>query len=367
MFNKVNKYIIIEFIKIFLLIYFSIFLLTFVIDYLDFITKAKAVTINNNFIVLLIILLKTPLLVEELTIFAILISVSLTLKKFISTNEMIIFLCNEYSSWKIIKILSYILIIFSFVNIFIINPFFILLNKKSKQIELFYTEKETNYFISSNNGLWFKFTSLNGQKNIIFRSSKIYLKELKFLDNIVIIFNENGVFEERLVIEEMIFNNGNFDLQKIFSNQKEKQTNIFEKQVLETNLTKDFILQQIQNKYENVNLMSIFKIVNLIKIFKKVNLNNHIFIVKLVIYILTPLIFIIMSLTAHLFINNFSRRNNFVLEFLLVIICGVLFFVIFYFIKELIYANKISVFYLINYILSIFLVLLILLIRKINL
>ena len=153
--KRINIYLLKEFIKIFLLMLFSIFLLVFIIDFLEFsqnIHKHSIPPIDA----IKIVLYRVPSMIESFLQFIILLSIVFTITKISIKSELTILYTNGFSSWKILKLYSVFIFIFGLVVIFFLNFLFSNLLKQSSIIENSYTKKENRYFVESYNYIKYK-------------------------------------------------------------------------------------------------------------------------------------------------------------------------------------------------------------------
>lgn len=365
--KKINKYIIFDFIKLFIVLYLSIFCLVFIADFLEFSRKIKF-DFNSFFVVCKIVLFRAPKILEDFVQFLVLLASAITLKKYVARSEMTIMQMNGVSLWKIIKIFSGISIALSVLIITIFNPIALHLNKIAKKAELSYFKKEQFDFVESANGIWLKQNDTKNNQKAIIRSSKVYLNDYSFVDNIIIVLDENNKFIKRLNIENMKLEDMNWKAYNINQVEYLKPIQHFDEMVIATNITQEFVKQQLQNKYENVSQMSFYKLVNLTKEFKKVGLPIKKFVIQQNIFLTKPFVFIMMSMIACLVIKNTNRKDNTIFEIFVTVVIGILLFIVQNIIFELTMAQKLShIFAIWGWIVFVYLVLFYLLIKKIEL
>lgn len=341
MLDKITNYLLKEFMKIFLLILVSIFILVFIIDFLEFLPKTETYSIPP-FEAIKIVLFRIPVMIENFLQFIILISTVLTLTKISSKSELTVMYSSGISTWKIIKIYSIYVFFIGLLVIFFLNLLFAKLNKISTLTENKYTKYENKYFIENSNGLWFK--QPNIKKNtgeVLIRANKVYLEDLIF-KNCILIFMENDGFKKRYNVETMYLKNGYWLLDSVYIFKKDKIMNFKKELKLPTQLSKKFVKQQIQNKYEDLDLIPFFSLNKLIKEFKDSGLDIYKFVVKKYILMLTPFMYVLMVFIGILFSNNYQRDNKSVLNIFKTIVFGICIFVIQNTLFELASANKIN-------------------------
>ncbi len=342
--NKITKYFLIEFIKIFLLILFSISILVFIVDFLEFLPKIEKYSIPS-FMAIKIILFRIPNMIEEFLEFIILLSIVFTMTKIASKNELTIIYASGYSNWKILRAYSIFIFLIGIFTICCLNAISINLKKQSIILENKYTKNEKKYFVESNSGLWLKKIDSNNKNNeIIIRAKKVYLDDLIFKD-CILEFLDNGNFQKRYNTETIKITDDFWILENVYvfiENEKIK----FKPEIkIPVNISQNFIKQQIQNKYENLDLIPLFSLNKLIKEFKISGLDIRKFIVKKNILILTPFIYVLMVFFGVLFSNNYQRNTKNIVNIFKTIICGICIFVVQNTLFELALANKINVFF----------------------
>ncbi|MDR2760583.1 MAG: LptF/LptG family permease [Rickettsiales bacterium] len=355
-----------DLLKTFFLLYLAVFFLVFMVDYIEFLSKGK-----NHIVPLLagikIVAYRTPRIMESLIQFLVLLSSAITLKKLSSRGELTAMYASGFSLWKITAVFSVLSLVIGFLNIFIVNPFFIKTSKISKKMELFHTKMESGEFVESPNGIWFEQINPKNNEKIILRTVKIYLDGMIFRDNIMLIFDENEKFLKKLSIEELTLYE-NFWLAKgVFTVEKGKPIKSAEKITILTNLKKDFVAQKIKNKYENINYMNIYQLAEFYDVFKKHKLDYGKFLAKINIELSFPFTLALMCMTAIIFITNTLRKNSALVEIFGATVAGVAIFIIQNTICELALANKISVFYVWRAVCFFFILAFIFLVQKIEL
>lgn len=363
--KRINIYLLKEFIKIFLLMLFSIFLLVFIIDFLEFSQNIHKYSIPP-IDAIKIVLYRVPSMIESFLQFIILLSIVFTITKISIKSELTILYTNGFSSWKILKLYSVFIFIFGLVVIFFLNFLFSNLLKQSSIIENSYTKKENRYFVESKNGIWFK--QNYDSDEILIRASKVYVNELIFKDVIFLFFDKDDNYIKRYDVDEVSLSDDYFILKNIHIYEKNKKIKYEKTMLLETNISRNFMKKLIQNKYENVDLIPLFLLPSLIRDFSNLGFDVHKFIVREHNLLLTPFLYVLMVFVAVLFSNNNSRNTNYFNVFFITICYGVVFFILQNILFELGSSNKINFFISTwGFLLFSFLIIFMFLIKKIEL
>ena len=344
---------------------FSIFLLVFIIDFMEFSQNIQKFSIPP-LDAIKIVLYRVPNMIESFLQFIILLSTVLTMTKIATKSELTVLYANGYSSWKILKIYSLFIFFVGLLVIFFFNYLFSNLTRESVLIENSYTRKDNKYFIESSNGIWFKQTDNNN--DIIIRADKVYVNELNFRNLILIFVDQKNNYLKRYDAEEAILSDNYFILKNVKIYRKNSKIVFKEKMMLKTDISQNFMRKLIQNRYEDIDLIPLFNLPSLIKEFSALGLDVHKFIVREHSLLLTPFMYILMVCVAILFSNNNHRSTNYFIIFFKTICYGVGFFILQSTLFELGSSNKI------NFILSTwgflglsFLIIYVLLVKKIEL
>jgi lipopolysaccharide export LptBFGC system permease protein LptF len=288
---------------------------------------------------------RAPQIVSSFSQFLTLLTGAIVIKRLSIRNELTILYVNGFSLWKITLIFLISSILISLISIFIMTPIFIKTSKISKKIELFYTKNESSEFIEEKNGIWFEQLNIKNAEKMILRTSKVYVDEMTFKDNIMLIFDEEGNFLRRLDIEELKLFEGFWLAKNIFVTERGKPISPITQLAVNTNLKKDFVVQRLRNRYENINYMNIYQLIRFNKTFKKYRLDYHKFSAKINIVLSAPLAFISMCFISAALVTNDVRKNSALIDMFKVVAVGIIFFIIQNAVNEMVLADKIPIFY----------------------
>lgn len=346
LFKKIHNYTLIEFIKKMLIITFALVCLIFLIDLLEFSKKLQRYNISM-LIGIKIVFYRIPMLLETVFQFIILLSSIFSLTKLASNNELSVIYSSRISLWSILKQQAIFVFSLGIIMVFFINPFFIELNKKSELLELKYIENETTNYIHSEKGIWFNQSNSineNTTEDVIFRAEKVYLNNLYFKNIIIIIINNNN-FYQKINAESMIFNNGKFILQNMYIIEKNKPITFEKEKSINTKITKNFLIQKIQNEYQKIDSINFKEINQMIKNFKESGLETRKFVIKQYNYLLTPFIYVLMILISGIFISHNTRINDKILNIGKTILVGLFIFICQNILIELGNSKILNIFY----------------------
>ena len=339
--KRITFYLLKEFIKIFLLIILSISILVFIIDFMEFFPKIQRYSIQPMDAIKIIIF-RIPNMIESFLQFIILLAVTFTIIKISSRSELTILYINNFSPWKVLKIYSICAFTIGLFVIFFLNFIFSNLVKQSQIIENKYSQKEDKYFIESTDGIWFKQIDPDTHNEFIVRAKRVYINELLFKDIIIIINDKNNEYKHRYNVESMKLIKDYFILNNINIFEQNKRVEFKDKIVLKTNISQDFMKKQIQNKYEDIDLIPLYSLNKLIKEFDALGFDTHKFIEKKHNLLLTPFLYVLMVFIGVLFSNSNQRVANYFLMIFKTICLGVALFVSQNILFELGASNKIN-------------------------
>ena len=346
MFNKINLYVIKEFCKMFIYITLSTILLVFFIDFLEFYSKVEKYNIKI-LDAIRIVLYKTPEIIDTALYFIILLSSSFTLTKFSLTSELVAVNAHKKSLFSLIKTKTFFIFIFGILYITFINPFMMNLSKKSIELENFYTKKDRKY-LSNKNGIWFKQNNIENNINIgeiIFKAEKFYDDKLEF-ENVDIIFTtDNHIFQKKIKSKSMIYDNDKFILNDNIVSKSWQNMEMMDQIIIPTKLTKKFLKQYIQNRYEDIDSISLKELNKLIVEFEMSNLDTTRFLIKKYTMILVPFMYVIMAIIPYGFLNINARKQDYILNIFKIILCGFAIFVLQNILIKLGSGGVINIFY----------------------
>ena len=337
--KRIEIYLLKEFIKIFILMLFSIFVLVFIIDFMEFSRNIQRFSIAP-LDAIKIVLYRVPSMIESFLQFIILLSTVLTMTKIATKSELTVLYANGYSSWKILKVYGSFIFFIGLLVIFLFNFLFSNMTKQSSLIENSYTKKDNKYFIEAENGMWFK--QKNDQEEISIGANKVYVHELIFQNLMLFFIDEQNNYFKRYNAKEAILTDKYFILKNVKIYEKNSKIKFKDKIFLKTDISQDFMRKLIQNRYEDIELIPLFNLPNLIKEFSLLGLDVHKFIVREHSLLLTPFLYVLMVFVAVLFSNNDHRSTNYFMVFFKTICYGVIFFILQSTLFELGASNKIN-------------------------
>lgn len=329
-FDKLNVYVLKEFIKMFLCMIFGTMIFIFFIDFLEFYGKIEKYNINI-LDAIKIVFYRVPTIIETALYFIILLSSVFTLTKLSLTSELVAINTNKKSLLDLVIIKSIFIFTFGIIYVFYVNPLITNLSKKSIKLENIYTKKNDINFLSVKDGIWFKQNNTENDINIgevIFKAEKFYPNEIKFENVSIMFLGNNNLFQKRINCEYMTYKENNFYLKNNQILKGKYNLEYKDEIILPTKLTEKFLKQHIQNHYEDTSTLSFFELYKLIKEFKVSNLDIDRFVIKQYTLILIPFMYVIMIMISYVFLNINSRKQDYILNIFKTILCGFVIFMV---------------------------------------
>ena len=256
-FNSINKYIIKEYIKSLLTVAMVMLAIVILINLLDEFNFFKAKKDLKFITFLLLVALKIPNSLINLSPFIVLFGGIVFFLKIYNFNEVISLRVMGYSNIQIILIPALTSFVIGYFLIFFFVPFSSSFLKYYEEIKSEYNETKNLIFINQT-GIWI-LDKNDKEKNII-RIEKID-KDFSKIEKITIYnYNINNDFIKRIDAEEGLINKKKWELEKIniiTSSNKKNRENYFSNFTYETNID----INEIKNIYKNSETTSLFNLI----------------------------------------------------------------------------------------------------------
>ena len=309
LFTLTNKYILINFFYILIIVLFINALeISRIIDS----TKA-------NFFYL--IFLKIPSVTSEIIPFVIIVSISFLIRNLISNNELISIRNMGLSILDVFKPIAVSIFLFGIINLAIINPISAKFEKKYQNV----TSKDNSNIYSIkfiNEGIWIKNVSDNDEKNYI-NIEKIDLenmsaKNLKIFNssknNNKLITAVSGVFYEKLLELKEV------QIYDIINDKIKKKENL----KININFSKSNILDSLSD----YKFIPFYKYYDHIKTLKKFNIYSSEISLYYISELLKPFFLVMLGFVVLGFSGKYKRNENFFKILFLSILIGFIIFLI---------------------------------------
>ena len=315
-----TKFLINEFLKSFLNVFFVMLILVFILNILKEIEFLNNKEVNSLYPIYLS-LMSSPSIVFEIFPFIFLIATQFFFLKLFNNDEISIF---KYSGLKNIKIINILSLVSFFIGILTITIFYSFssnLQHHYLQLKNQFSEDKLYLAVINKNGLWIR-DVVNYQTNII-NSSKI---NNNFLSNTFI-----STFDEDFNLIRSI-KSDKIDI-------KDNEWLIYDVTIFENNVSQksdlikfksNFNQKRIESLFSNLTSLSLLKLINLRLDYKSLNYSTvdvDMQIYKIATY---PLLLVIMTILSSIIMFNTKRSSSKVLK----IIIGLFFSVTIYYINN---------------------------------
>lgn len=337
------RYITKNIFKTFFILFFGLFLLFFAVDFFETTKDLNKDMPNALKISTLMVLYRTPSLIETIFHFIILLSGLFVFFKLSSDSEIIVMRSSGKSIFQIIKFPMFMIFLFGIFVITVYNPVASMLNTKSEKMKNIYFKNEKEDLLELKNGLWFKQKNLEDGGTIIIKASRVYKDILLFSDVFLIYIDQNNNFVKRINTQNIKLNDNEWITADNYIIQEGKNIEFVELLKIPTNLTKKFVSKTIQNDYESLYNISFWKLKNSIKDLKESGFNTLKFEVRYYYLMTVPFLFAIMIfISAYFGIIN-TRSNKKYLFIIKGISIGFIIFISHNVIVELTNAQRLTI------------------------
>jgi lipopolysaccharide export system permease protein len=315
-----TKFLINEFLKSFLNVFFVMLILVFILNILKEIEFLNNKEVNSLYPIYLS-LMSSPSIVFEIFPFIFLIATQFFFLKLFNNDEISIF---KYSGLKNIKIINILSLVSFFIGILTITIFYSFssnLQHHYLQLKNQFSEDKLYLAVINKNGLWIR-DVVNYQTNII-NSSKI---NNNFLSNTFI-----STFDEDFNLIRSI-KSDKIDI-------KDNEWLIYDVTIFENNVSQksdlikfksNFNQKRIESLFSNLSSLSLLKLIDLRQNYKSLNYSTtdvDMQIYKVATY---PLFLVIMTILSSIIMLNTKKTSSKVLK----IIIGLFFSVVIYYINN---------------------------------
>ena len=324
--NKINKYIFLLSLKYILITFFYLSIIITFINLLELSRTLDQEQQNlKNFLMLL--LFKLPSLINEVSPFAIIISITFLFRYLINNNELISLRNLGYSVIDVFKPVGFAIIIISFVLLIFFNPLASVFEKEYEKL----TNKKNGNFHSikiNDNEMWIKNTADNENK-IYINLQNINLNTMEF--KLIKVLSVNSSEANKLITAK----EGYISNKILFLNQANEfnftTESLIEKKLIKINLNfnKDDIIRSVSN----FKFIPFFNYISHIKTLRKFNIHSQEINLYYTFEIIKPLLLLILGFVVMGFSGHFKRNENFFKVIFYSILIGLSIF----FLKEILF------------------------------
>jgi len=331
MFSVIGRYFGKEFLKYFAAVLLFVSSVIFVFDFIEL----SRVSANKNIsfdITVLLALLKTPIHVQKIIIFALFFGALITFNKLSQNSEIVVLKAAGYSMVKLITPMFLTAIIIGLVYVALLNPLISYSAYKYNKLSLKYLKNTSNPLSLTTTGLWIK---QDDGKNRILHALRIDKKNKKLIDITFYNMSDDGIFNNRISAEYARYINHKWYL---------KNATISDNEKVNAPLEKDYVIDsvlsftQIENSLVNPESLSFWGLPEYINIAELSGFPSIRYKLQFLDLLMKPIFFAIMVILAAAFAINHPRLHNSGKMLFLAIMIGFLV----YFTTDLAYAFTIA-------------------------
>lgn len=339
----ISLYITKNIFKIFFAMFFGLFLLFFAVDFFET-TKDLDKNMQDALkISTLIVLYRTPSIIETILHFIILLSGLFVFFKLSNNSEIVVMRSSGKSLFQIMKFPMTMIFFFGMFVVTIYNPIASTLNMKSEQMDNIHFRNEKEDLLELSNGIWFKQKNLEDGGTIIIKASKVYKNILLFSDVVLLYIDDNNRFVKRINAQNIKLNDGEWTSKDNYIFREGTEMEHIDLLKIPTTLTKKFVSKTIQNDYESLYNISFWKLRKSIKDLKESGFDTLRFEVRYYYLMTVPFLFAIMIfISAYFGIVN-TRSNKKYISIIKGIAVGFVIFLSHNIIVELTNARRLTI------------------------
>lgn len=366
--KKSTRHLTFEFIKVFLLLLMSFFMIIFVITFIDFSGRFQRYSVTP-ITALKIVTYRIPQTLEVIIVFLIILATTITLMKLYSNNEITIFYGGGYSSWNIPIILATISFIIGLLNITFFNKLAIKLYKNADDIFTVIKGKniKKDNYLKSSGGIWLNFRNGVNGENYIIKTHDVFVDTLIFRNILILVLGAEGDFIHRIRADSMKITSRGMELRQVTTAELNRDLKKDAKLFIELDMDEDFLRDELQNRYSNINHIPFMELGGLIAHYRRLNLDVRRFLVKWYNFLLTPYLYSLLALATFIIIKNNPRGGQTATSLLKIIMMSIATYFLQNILLELAMVNRINPLFILYFLLILSLLVLGGLIKKLEL
>jgi lipopolysaccharide export system permease protein len=219
-------------------------------------------------IVLQLLVLKTPVMLERLMPYAVLIGSIVALTRLTRTHELIVARAAGVSVWQFLfPAIVVVLLLGTFVTT-VFNPLSSALLLRYEQVEAKYLSGHGSLLVISSSGLWMRQMEDNPKSNIsehIINAARVSPHDMTFSNLVIFSFGKKKEFIERLDAQRAILHPGTLDLASVVRSQPGKPPENIASLALPTSLTMEYI----QDSFASPESMSFWRLPSFINMLEE--------------------------------------------------------------------------------------------------
>lgn len=261
-----------------------------------------------------IVLFQIPKWIELILPFLVMIASLLTFNKLSMSSELAIIRSCGVSIWQFLLPVIVSSMLIGIMEFSFFNSLSAKLNAKGESLYALHIEKiekENMNDLAPRNGIWFRqqdITDPNGE--IIFQAQRMNKGALLFKNVAINYLDENKLPIKRINAAKMLLNNGSWELENITILEEGKKAVKKKSLLIPTDIKNEFILSQINNKYEKAETVGFWELPRVIHTMESSGLSSQKFRIQFYSLLTRPILFLAIVLISSYFSLNHSRSNK---------------------------------------------------------
>lgn len=246
---------------------------------------------------------KLPDTISKIMPFVVLFSGMFTFWKLTRSQELIIARAAGVSAWQFLAPALLVTLLFSFINVTIINPIGALMTTKYQAMETRYLKGGPSLELTGA-GLWLRQKEKNRQ--YLLHADQVSLDPLTLRPVIVFIYDNNNAYLGRIDAPKAVLSGQTWTISKAWFNWDDESTSYEEEYFLETTLT----LEKIQESMAPPNTISFWHLPRFIRALRSIGLPPARHELKLQMLLAEPILLCAMVFFAAAFSLRLNRRGG---------------------------------------------------------
>lgn len=246
---------------------------------------------------------KLPDTIEKVLPFVVLFSGMFTFWRLTRSQELIIARSAGVSAWQFLFPALFVTLMFSFINVTVLNPIGAVFNSRYKALEMHYLQRVPTLELTGA-GLWLR--QRDSDRRYLLHADHVEMNPLMLTPLMAFIYDNNDHYMGRIDAPKAILHDGYWDIQNAWFNWDQQPPQFVNDYHLPTSLT----LGKIQESMAPPNTISFWQLPNFIRALKTIGLPPARHQLEFQGLLSQPLLLCAMVLFAAAFSLRMSRRGN---------------------------------------------------------
>ena len=246
---------------------------------------------------------KLPDTVEHILPFVVLFAGVFTFWRLTRSQELVVTRGAGISAWQFLAPALFVTLIFSFINVTLINPIDAALSGRYKQLEMHYLQRVPTIELTGA-GLWLR--QHDNDRNYLLHADHVSTDPLTLVPLIAFIYDDKSHYLGRIDAPVAVLKDGNWEIQNAWINLDQQPPQHMDKYLLPTALT----INKIQESMSPPNTISFWELPNFIRALKTIGLPPARHELEFQGLLAQPVLLCSMVFFAAIFSLRMNRRGN---------------------------------------------------------